>query len=369
MSNRDYEYDPDHPLADKSPEGVLKLQLVPPNMTQYVPEHMRPPPPTSVQKDRIRTILRMGRREPFHRCKGKDARMLKKLEAQGDFTHHDKKHKACPECQCRNKAGEGTRGDFYGLGWGTGTLGVGYCRFCIQSNHIGMGHALAVARHEVKCMQQYGEAKDDGEYGLIVASEEAALATQRTKVRKSLTVLEQLLDRAVEQSERGKKANARMVRDLEEIAEWVRQNQGNADKKTVESTLRLIGNAILNEHTLTKYEKGELVPWSDQEKFDNQIKAARALTKDAMDGKRMGDVDDALVDAMVAALSEFEGVVTNALRRVHELTVAKQVRGEDVECGTTPPPEYVRKTLAKNWKTLIRKVQLARTAKGKHGRI
>ena len=248
-------------------------------------------------------------------------------------------------------------------------MGVGYCRFCIQSNHIGMGHALAVARHEVKCMQQYGEAKDDGEYGLIVASEEAAMAAQRTKVRRELCVLDDTLTEMLDLIEREKKADSQAAKDLRVIAEWLESNKDDDNKAEVDEVLRRVHDALLNETTLTKYEKGVLVPFSFADKMDYKIKAARARTKDAMDGKRMGDADEALVDAMVAALSEFEGVVTNALRRVHELTVAKQVRGEDVECGTTPPPEYVRKTLAKNWKTLIRKVQLAGTAKGKHGRI
>jgi len=104
-----------NPCLPRDPDFLLSLKLIPPHLLRYIPKERRPGTPTRKQKDAIRNILNMRKDQPFRRCKGHSAKFIKAREAEGDFSHSNRKH-LCPECQCPNVAGLGTKGDFYGIG-------------------------------------------------------------------------------------------------------------------------------------------------------------------------------------------------------------------------------------------------------------
>ena len=132
----------------KDPEELLKLALIPFHRLKCLKEKLGPVSPA--QSRSIRQILNIPSLRPFMRCRGKNRKFIQRCEARGDSSHSGKKH-WCDECQCRRKAGRGTKGNFYGLGPETGHLGVGYCRWCEQYAHgkhtpMTVSQALRVAR-------------------------------------------------------------------------------------------------------------------------------------------------------------------------------------------------------------------------------
>jgi len=70
----------------------------------------------------IKKILCMPMTQPFFRC---PLRCKERGKEMGP--PHNKQGHVCWECRCRNAAGLGSTGDFYGLGDHTGHLGLGYC--------------------------------------------------------------------------------------------------------------------------------------------------------------------------------------------------------------------------------------------------
>jgi hypothetical protein len=298
---------PGHPLADKSPGHLLTLALIPPNMMMHFPPGTKPGKVTNTQLHRIRGILNMGRETPFNRCKGKSAKALKALAKTGDVSHHEKSHAPCEQCRCQNKSGLGTKGDFYGLGPETGTLGVGYCRFCIQSNHIPLGSALATARHEVKMMQQYGSVSQDTDYALTVAKEEAALARQTVKVRDEM----------------------RLVRET--LSEF---------KKQLEATDK--------EKRPTEPGKGGAMEMTDKTRIGLLLHIATVLSRLNMDAARLDEHQYVPIQAVQIAADELRSEWQNSIRLAEQLATQKAVAGE-CDAGNRSVSDYVIETANAAW--------------------
>ena len=167
------------------PEEILKFPIIPPHLVKRIPEDMRPGPPTNTQKLAIRRILNMRQDQSFNRCRGKAKFKLMRLPA----FHADKDHDACELCRCSKKGGQGTRGDFYGLGPETGCLGVGYCMNCMRSHRLKGAAVVKNARRDVEMMQKYGSMDNDSEFALKVQREETALAKERNEARDELTLI------------------------------------------------------------------------------------------------------------------------------------------------------------------------------------
>lgn len=87
---------------------------------------------TPSEEKQIRTLLNLAPDAPFPRCVGRDKDKLRDLESAGDYSHSGRGH-SCPDCQCESIAGEGTRGDDYGLGLNVGHWGCGLCCECEKS--------------------------------------------------------------------------------------------------------------------------------------------------------------------------------------------------------------------------------------------
>jgi len=357
----------------KDPDFLLSLPLIPPRCVKTIPAILKPGAVSNHQRGLIKRALNMRKNQAFNRCRGKSGKRLKALAQQGDESHFPSEHKVCQECRCENFAGFGTKGDFYGIGVETGTLGVGYCRQCLTTNNIPPSVALQIAKRDMEMMQKVGTVQDNTGYGQKVAKHEAALARQGVEVRRELQVLDETLDEVLDLIKREKEADSRMAGDLRTLVEWLEEHnpppnpdladddheEGRVDSVDILEWKEVIGraqDALLNETTLTKYEKGRLVPFSFADKVDYKVKVARALTKDTIDGLKMSRDKFVSIDALRMAVPELTTVLENAVRTAEAITTQKLTTGE-CEAGATPVVDYVMNIAGKEWYAIWKKVQ------------
>jgi len=88
---------------------------------------------TASEEKQVRTLLNLASSTSFPRCVGRDPNKVKELEAAGDYSHSGRGH-VCESCQCEAVAGEGTRGDLYGIGLNIGHYGAGLCATCEKAS-------------------------------------------------------------------------------------------------------------------------------------------------------------------------------------------------------------------------------------------
>lgn len=278
----------------RNPNDILKLPYITYDILKYVKGMI--PQFTHGDRKKIRQILGMRSTQEFARCRGKVKRFLLEREAEGDFSHSDKKH-LCDECRCPSVAGLATKGDFYGIGPQTGMYGVGFCQRCIRSWNYSPGMLVKHARVAVREMQSYGtsEIDMDSEVGLRVARTEAALVKRKEKAREDMDLLVDTL------------------KDFKEKCE---------------------------SDTFTEMTKEGPMPASDKTKTELGIKIALAISKLNLDHIKMSKDDFVNVDEIKKRLPEMIALVQQCMSKVEELVVAKQVKGEEIETGR-PIQDYV----------------------------
>lgn len=203
---------------------------------------------------KIRWALLMTDRQPFLRCQARDRTKMRAFEAKGDFSHSGLGH-VCKECRCSRVAGQGTKGDFYGIGVDTGHFGVGWCRWHEDSKSR-RGKGTLYARHCMEALQAVGRAKTDdmGEF-IDVVRDEAAIASSVKQARD---------------------ASDLVMHHLEEF------------KKLCE------------DKDLTESHKGNIVPASDKTRIELACKVASTIASIAktefdLNAKRMVAIDDVIM--------------------------------------------------------------------------
>lgn len=345
-------------MCPQDSDELLKLPLIPSAWLMYLPKELRPRSPSEKQKAAIRTILRMKINEPFHRCKGQNLAMVRKLAAQGDYRHVGKVHKppecgVCDLCRCEAKAGEGTRGDFYGLGPETGHLGVGYCRWCEDKKRRRNDRngkrcwtpmrpmiALKIARREVEMMQRYGTASADTEYALKVQKEEVALAKRAIHVREEISLVEKAIADFKHQLEATAPAPLHLT--LAAIKSTYAAHLSDLDDITRERVIEVLQRIASDQSVMgpTEYVQGQLAAMSDKTAIMLKLRCAEVLSRLNLDTLKLDGSKYILMDYVIVLLKEIRQIHESAVRRTEELVVRKQVRGEQIETDR-PICDYV----------------------------
>jgi len=277
------------------PELLIKLPLIPPQKMRFIPKEWRNPPSLK-QKAKIRQLLNMRSTQTFGRCRGKSAKKIKAFEKAGDFSHSDKKHLGCPECRCSNQAGKFTKGDFYKLGHETGTLGVGFCLQCIRHHKMSMKVALLCARREEEALRARGSVEGvDKDYDLKVIKAERQLVEQKAEVRVQFQLVIETLDDFRKQL-----------------------SNTNPEKRPTEMTSA--GPMEMSDKTRIKLCLDIATVLSRMEKDQFTI-----------DKDRLVDVDE-----ITRRVPQMMNLLRQCVAKAIELTVAKQVKGEEIETDKTP---------------------------------
>jgi len=142
--------------------------------------------PTRAQLREVRRILYWPRDKAFARCPGKNKKFLAEREAEGDYSHSDKQH-LCDDCRCKKRAGQGTRGDFYGLGIETGHIGVGYCYY--HEQRMPTAQVLKVADAQMRRIQKVGHLEMDKLTYTNTVKEDARLAQLSLRAKQDLELV------------------------------------------------------------------------------------------------------------------------------------------------------------------------------------
>lgn len=308
-----------NPSSSKDPEVLIKMPMIPVWRFKYLKGRLGPPSRT--QQQDIRRLLNMHGDQPFAMCRGRNWKFIRTCEAKGDMSHSGKKH-VCEECACRHTAGTGVKGDFYGLGPETGTLGLGYCKLCADHLHVKPATALSMARREFELVRRYGAIKmNDKEYSLKLANEENALVEQRRVVREEMSLV------------------------VDTLAEFKKQlDKDNDEKQPTEMTG--LGP----------------VPMCDKTKIQLKLDIAKVLNKFNFDAFKM-DADNYIhLDEIFGKGPEMRAIIRRALSKVHEMDMAKAA-GEPVETEDDPV-EYAWSICQKEWDTMWRTVKKGRRQRG-----
>lgn len=351
------------PPIPRDVEHLRTLALIPPNIYRKMDPATRPGSVTRTQIRAIKKILCLRGdylQRSFNRCRYKSLERMKEFEAKNDFSHSDRGH-VCEKCRCRNVAGKNTKGDFYGLGWETGMLGVGPCAESWRSHRLEPGPVLIQARREVELMQLYGSLDMDTEYALTVTKEEALMARQGVKAREEYNASCETLARLHKGLQEMDEDRRKTQDALQAIADWLRAARGeNSD--IVRDLAERIDDAMVANTSLTEYQQGKLVPMSGKSTLELMSKLASALSKIRKDGFAMDATKYLLIDHALIAGQQIEQDVAWAVRKTEELVTAKAVRGEKIETDR-PISDYVLDMFKERWAATWRQLQ-AKVGKG-----
>lgn len=169
---------------------MAKTVYIPPKAKKKSIPYSKAIPVNAIQK--IRWALCMTDKQPFLRCQAKSLTKMQAFEAKGDFSHSKPGH-VCRDCRCDRMAGQGTRGDFYGIGLDTGHYGVGWCVWHERGRNR-KGSAKKYARHSMEALQAVGRAKTDdmGEFIDVVRDESIIASSVKQAQQASALIMQHL---------------------------------------------------------------------------------------------------------------------------------------------------------------------------------
>ena len=143
--------------------------------------------------EQIRKVLGLKHDQPFPRCLGKNVNKLRDFKKAGNLTHHPTGH-LCPECQCSHTAGYGTQdkfGDWYGLGYPTGSYGVGFC--INHTRGIRKVHAPQFAKNMLDAIRKVGISEANRMSYNQIVQYEAKEASDAIEIRNGINELNEYI--------------------------------------------------------------------------------------------------------------------------------------------------------------------------------
>ena len=247
----------------------------------------------------IRKILGLPSWARFPRCSAKSKTFVAKREAEGDFSHSEKKH-ICDECRCQTTAGMGTIGNFYGLGEHTGHYGCGWCR--VHERHRPRSQGERYAEEHMRLLQGVGSGRDAQSDFALVTREQARVAEARKEVRDQIDSVKEWCQKFLSMCREPSLAErADVVAALKEVEAAV-VTSGGLDRKTLDLVMGAIGQAIVLHSGLTESGRGGPQPMSDDTRFKNVRDFAKTISSMAMDDFKVSEGDYVRMDDVAICL-------------------------------------------------------------------
>jgi len=236
-------------------------------------KHIKPKlnKPSANQMRRIRTLLYLPKRHPFARCQGRVKKRIREFEARGDFSHSGANH-VCDECRCHNRAGQGTLGNFYGLGPETGHRGVGWCYQCEMAHRS--GKALGFAIQQFEAIQKYGSNAMSSSQYQVTTEKEAQLAELNIRAREDMQLAVDTLEqfkKDLDQEKKDEVATLPILRDIEDRV-YKLTSDDLATKDVLQDIKTALQDAILVREQLTEMTKSGPVPMADKTRSNSSLK-------------------------------------------------------------------------------------------------
>jgi len=342
--------DPDYEPITKDPEILLSMPLIPNHRRRHVKDFLHPITRSEIAS--IKQLLNIRHDQPFMRCKGKLMSRVHRLEKQGDFSHSGNDHR-CEICACTRVAGQGTKGDFYGLGPSTGHYGVGWCDICQQSHSIRPSIALEQARKQYELIRRYGMVSTDVDLELRMAEEDAATAVTTTKIREERQIAVDAIADLKEMLHKEKVGDTEVAAQLrimnQTLADAVESGAINAE--VVADFRRDLSRLILAHSALTEYAGGKLGPISFATKHKLRMDTAKILSKLSETEVRMDEHNYLHIDELTARMPQMMSAFNRRLSQLDELKEAAHIKGDNQGIDDLPL-EYVKKLAAQDIKMI-----------------
>lgn len=249
----------------------------------------------------IRRILGLPRWARMPRCPARSKTFVQKCEAAGDFSHSGKNH-ICDQCRCKNTAGFGTKGDFYGLGDHTGHYGCGWC----VKHEMGTRRRWAgeFAMQHMRLLQGVGMAQSAQEDYALQVHEEARVATARREVRSQIDLIRQCAQKFHDalKDEDPQQVDA-LTQELKNFNELLASN-GFLSKEELKAAMEIIAMAIAMRSGMTEKGRSGPIPMSDDTKMKNMREWAALIAKLSLDEYKVTEGDYVRADEVKVRLAQ-----------------------------------------------------------------
>jgi hypothetical protein len=294
---------------------------IPYKVSHNLKEFKRDEPISVTQKEWIRRFLYLPMRGPMRLCKAKNKNFVLRREKVGDYSHSSNNH-ICKDCRCQRIAGQGTKGDFYGIGENTGHWGVGWCQAHEMNRRT--TDCLAMAAHDLWTTRYVGDHIMDMKGYEDNVSLEARNASIRLEVREELQVVADALHELKEKLQTPQEEQ--MVEALEKLSDAVKQSEF-VDIEQAENIRALLGSKVLERTELTEYQKGVLVPLSSKSQIELKLTAAKTLSTLKLNEFKLDSASYVHYDELAKRYAEHLRIIRQGLNQLRE-QLAKHKEGD-----------------------------------------
>jgi len=292
-------------------------------MTERLIRRKGIPAPSRAQMREIKRIMLWPRDKRFPRCPGKNKKFLKEHEEAGDFSHSDSQH-LCDECRCKQRAGQNTRGDFYGLGIETGHLGVGWCKHH-EINHPNR-MALAFADKQLRLIQQVGDLQMDSDSHVKNAEMEAKTAEMSLRARQDLELVVETLNdfkRDLNMLDTQENEAIPLLKEINMKLQF-RNIEEPLVKAEVIELKELLTKALLERECLTELCGGNLIEMTDATKIKLKLDIAKALSRVKLDHFKLDSTSYIHYDELKVRIPRMLNLASNLFEELREMVMAKE---------------------------------------------
>jgi len=256
----------------------------------------------------------------FARCPGKNQAFLKEREAGGDYSHSDKNH-TCDECRCKKRAGQGTKGDFYGLGVETGHLGVGWCSS--HDKRMPTHAVLKFADDQLKKIQQVGDLQMDSQAHLQVMNDEAKVAELSLRARQDLELVVDTLNdfkKTMNVINREENESVPILRDILARIDVLDPH----DEEGAKVLRKDLIDAILERTCLTEMSQGRPIAMTDATRIKLSLDIAKSLSKVKLDHFKLDSSSYIHYDELKVRIPRMLTLASNLFEELNEMVIAKE---------------------------------------------
>ncbi len=278
--------------------------------------------------------LRMVNGWTIPKCPARDFEKMQGFELENDVSHSDSHH-WCELCQCRNYAGEGTKGEFWGTGeeWAkVGHFGVGFCskheKYLNDKRYKGREALLDFARrHRDAIMSRGPLSKQDGH---AVAKHDAEASRRQLALVKNMEEMQKLTDEFLDFLKSSRKKDDNVILAAIKSLEDKLDDYDFNDEKTRKKYKEDLSDIILVASDLTEAAGGSIIPMTDKTKILLADKLMNSISKLNLDEYRMGKDSYVHVDEIRQRIPRILKLFKVSFKKVHEFHVKFDQEKDDM---------------------------------------
>lgn len=256
------------------------------------------------------------------KCPARDFKKMEAFELNGDASHSDHRH-WCSECQCRNYAGEGTKGEFWGDGedWDKiGHFGVGWCKdhedWLLKQKYHTPYTVLEYARTHMDALMSLGKlSKTDP---TVIAKHEADVSERKRKLVRNMNDAQELTDKLVQHLRNSEKKDSTVIATALKSLEDRLADCDFKEEKDRTKFIKELRDTVLVASSLTEAAGGRIIPMTDKTMFLMADKFINSMSKLNLDEYRMGKDSYVHVDEITIRIPKMQKIYKGGNAKIYE---------------------------------------------------